>query len=68
VSSMLEPWQTVSKQDPRAAALADRHYNRRTVGSRQFMPPARSVVLLTPDADAVWGSSWPYEAALPGLL
>jgi hypothetical protein len=46
--------------DPRGAALADRHYSRRTIGAPQFMPPGRKLVLLTADADAVWGSSWPF--------
>ncbi len=59
MSSRFEPWEVVSKRDPRAAALADRHYNRRAIGSDQFVPPARAVVLLTPDADAVWVTTWP---------
>ena len=48
-------WQRVTKFDPRAAALADRHYNRRKVGSPQFMPPGETVVLLTEDASALYG-------------
>jgi hypothetical protein len=48
-------WQRVTKFDPRAAALADRHYSRRTVGSPQFMPPGETQVYLTDDALAVWG-------------
>ncbi len=44
-----------TKFDPRAAALADRHYSRRTVGSPQFMPPGETIVLLAPAADAVFG-------------
>lgn len=48
-------WVRITKFDPRAAALADRHYSRRTVGSPQFMPPGQTVVLLTPEADAVFG-------------
>ena len=38
------PWvsPTSGKFDPAAAALADRHYSRRTVGSPQFMPPSAS--------------------------
>jgi len=40
--------------------LADRHYNRRKVGSPQFVPPGRCVVLKTPCLKALWTSSWPF--------
>jgi hypothetical protein len=50
-----EFWRHVPKFHPAAAALADRHYNRRTVGSPQFMPPGQTVVLLTDTLDAVFG-------------
>ena len=53
-------WQRSHRFDPRALPLADRHYNRRKVGSPQFVPPGRNVVLLTPDADALWVTSWPF--------
>lgn len=46
--------------DPRALPLADRHYNRRKVGSPQFVPPGRCFALLTERADAVWVTSWPF--------
>lgn len=51
-------WFEVSKQDRRAAELelADRHYSRQTKGSRQFMPPGKTLVLLTRDELAVWGA------------
>jgi hypothetical protein len=39
--------------------LADRHYNRQKVGSPQFVPPGRCVVLYAP-AGAVWVTSWPF--------
>ena len=48
-------WLRVMKFDPRAARLADRHYSRRKIGSPQFMPPGQTLVLLTPDADGVFG-------------
>jgi hypothetical protein len=51
-------WARVTKFDPRAAALADRHYTRQTPGSDQFMPSGRTIVLLTDDALAVWGTHW----------
>lgn len=49
-------WRRVKKFDATAAALADRHYSRRKVGSPQFMPPGQTVVLLKSDVpDAVFG-------------
>ena len=38
-------WQRVTKFDSRTAAIADRHYSRRKVGSTQFMPPGETIVL-----------------------
>jgi hypothetical protein len=52
-------WRQSYRADPRALPLADRHYNRQKVGSSQFVPPGRCLVLLTDDADAVWVTSWP---------
>lgn len=54
-------WLSSWKADPRALPLADRHYNRQKIGAPQFVPPGRSVVLLTEPADALWVSSWPLE-------
>lgn len=48
------------RADPRAVALADRHYNRQKIGTPQFVPPGRCFVLTTPEADAVWVTSWPF--------
>lgn len=48
-------WQRVTKFDKHACALADRHYSRRKIGSPQFMPPGQTVVLLTPEKDALFG-------------
>lgn len=53
-------WALSHRFDPRALPLADRHYNRRNVGSPQFVPPGRCVVLLTESADALWVTSWPF--------
>lgn len=53
-------WQRSWKADPLAAAIADRHYNRQKIGARQFVPPGRAVVLRTPEADALWITSWPF--------
>lgn len=53
-------WQMSHRFDRRALPLADRHYNRQKVGSPQFVPPGRCVVLLKKDADALWVTSWPF--------
>jgi len=48
-------WIRVTKFDPRTAALADRHYSRRKIGSPQFMPPGQTIILITADERAVFG-------------
>jgi hypothetical protein len=53
-------WQRSDRFDPALCALADRHYSRRKIGSPQFVPPGRCVVLRTEPADAVWVTSWPF--------
>ncbi len=53
-------WHLSHRADQWAVAIADRHYNRQKPGTPQFVPPGRCVVLLTPDADAFWVSSWPF--------
>lgn len=57
-----QPWHWSYRADPRAVALADRHYNRQKVGAAQFVPPGRCMVLLTYDAQALWVTSWPIAA------
>lgn len=54
------PWRLSDRFDPAALPLADRHYNRRKVGSPQFVPPGRCLVLLTADASALWVTSYPF--------
>lgn len=51
-------WEVGTRFDPDAAAIADRHYNRRKVGSPQFVPPGRCLVLKAPRA--FWVTSWPF--------
>jgi hypothetical protein len=67
-----QPWRWSDRFDPRALPLADRHYNRRKVGSPQFVPPGRCVVFLADDADALWVTSWPFAEfvrhAWPGAM
>jgi len=53
-------WHVSHRFDPAALPLADRHYNRRKVGSPQFVPPGRNLVLLTECRRALWVTSWPY--------
>jgi uncharacterized protein YjhX (UPF0386 family) len=53
-------WRLSHRADRRALPLADRHYNRQKPGTPQFVPPGRCLVLLTPLADALWVSSWPF--------
>lgn len=52
-------WRKSFRADPRALPLADRHYNRQSIGSPQFVPPGGCLVLLTPRADALWVTSTP---------
>lgn len=49
-------WEWVTRCDLRARDLADRHYSRQTVGARDFTPPGRTLVLVTPDGRAVWAA------------
>lgn len=69
---MTQPWIRSNRFDPRARPLADRHYNRQKVGSPQFVPPGRCLVLLTDAADAFWVTSYPFgeyvRHAWPGAL
>ena len=53
-------WGVSHRFDKRALPLADRHYNRRKVGSPQFVPPGRNLVLLTSCERALWVTSWPF--------
>ncbi len=52
-------WRLSWRADPRARALADRHYSRQKRGAAQFVPPGRCIVLVTQDADAYWVTAWP---------
>lgn len=55
-----QTWVECSKQHQAAARLADRHYSRRTPGSRQFMPPGQTLVLLNEALNAVFGWHRPH--------
>jgi hypothetical protein len=54
------PWRLSHRADPKARILADRHYNRQKIGSPQFVPPGRCLVLITQDEKAFWVTSWPF--------
>ena len=56
------PWSLSHRADPRSAALADRHYSRQKIGSPQFVPPGRCVVLYAENdgGRACWVTSWPF--------
>lgn len=55
-------WQIAHRADPRCVALADRHYSRQKIGTPQFVPPGRCLVLYakTESGEAVWVTSWPF--------
>lgn len=50
-------WRLSYRADPAALPMADRHYNRQAVGSKQFVPPGKCLVLIC--AGALWVTSWP---------
>lgn len=52
-------WRISHRADPEAIPIADRHYNRQKIGSPQFVPPGRCLVLLAP-GPALWVTSWPF--------
>lgn len=53
-------WLLSNRCDPAARKLADRHYNRQSIGATNFVPPGRCVVLITRNYDALWVTSWPF--------
>ncbi len=52
-------WNRSYRADVDARLIADRHYNRQSIGAAQFVPPGRCLVLVIPDA-ALWVTSWPF--------
>jgi hypothetical protein len=55
-------WSLSNRLDPHARELADKHYNRQKIGTPQFVPPGRCVVLYAdvPTGKAFWVTSWPF--------
>jgi hypothetical protein len=55
-------WHLSHRADQRARVIADRHYNRQKIGSPQFVPPGRCLVLYAKErsGEAFWVTSWPF--------
>lgn len=53
----MSPWTLSWRADPAARVIADRHYNRQSIGADQFVPPGSCLVLTT--RTAFWVTSWP---------
>lgn len=53
-----QSWWISYRDSPTARAIADRHYNRQSVGASGFVPPGRCLVLL--QKNALWVTSWPF--------
>ena len=53
-------WEISHRADRDARVIADRHYNRQSVGAANFVPPGRCLVLKSANRDAFWVTSWPY--------
>jgi len=52
-------WYLTYRADPRANAVAKRHYTCQSPVSDQFVKPGRCIVLLTLHGDALWVTSYP---------
>jgi hypothetical protein len=50
-------WCNSNRADPAAARLADRHYNRQSIGAKQFAPTGSCAVFLTDCGRAFWITS-----------
>ena len=53
-------WCMSHRADKEAVAIADRHYNRQKIGSPQFVPPGRCIVLKSLCGKVLWVTSWPF--------
>lgn len=53
-------WIVSHRCDPLVRPLADRHYNRQSIGAPNFVPPGRCFVLRTECLRAFWVTSWPF--------
>jgi hypothetical protein len=55
-------WEMSHRAASRSRVIADRHYNRQKIGTPQFVPPGRCLVLHAETATgrALWVTSWPF--------
>lgn len=55
-------WEISHRADLKSRLIADRHYNRQKIGSPQFVPPGRCLVLYakTETGQAFWVTSYPF--------
>lgn len=51
-------WRVSHRADDKARQIADRHYNRQSIGAANFVAPGRCLVLYAPKA--LWVTSWPF--------
>ncbi len=51
-------WWKSDRCDPDGRPIADRHYNRQSIGAPNFVPPGRCLVLKR--LGALWVTSWPF--------
>ena len=58
VAGAVMHWRLSHRADPLVRVIADQHYNRQKIGSPQFVPPGRCLVLGTDTA--FWITSWPF--------
>jgi len=47
-------WIEIKDGNPRARALADRHYSRKTIGANLFIGPGKKLVLMTEDGKVLF--------------
>ena len=55
-------WTLSDRCDPKSRVIADRHYNRQSIGAVNFVPPGRCLVLYakTTTGEALWVTSYPF--------
>lgn len=55
-------WRLAHRAHPFARDIADRHYNRQSIGADNIAPPGRALVLIaeTETGRALWITSWPF--------
>ena len=57
------PWRWSNRCEKRSRVIADRHYNRQSIGAANFVPRGRCLVLYAGNAkgEAFWVTSWPFS-------